>query len=150
MYNPWELQEIYTAISLDYLASRLGTMMWGLYAFTWPYHFLRMPQSGSMPPTLLPTRLSTSDKYLTPDGALQPVRSALLALLETVEQAIDLRFELHNAFFLLREHERIFTYLHEAEVLSQAWDDRQRLGQVCADLSIHRITLGGHERALTY
>jgi class 3 adenylate cyclase/tetratricopeptide (TPR) repeat protein len=69
---------------------------------------------------------------------------------ETIEQAIDLRFELRNALFLLREHERIFAYLREAEVLSQASDDRQRLGQVSAHLSIHCITLGEHEQALAY
>jgi class 3 adenylate cyclase/tetratricopeptide (TPR) repeat protein len=69
---------------------------------------------------------------------------------ETLEQAIDLRFELRNALFLLREHERIFAYLREAEVLSQALDDRQRLGQVSAHLSIHCITMGEHAQALTY
>jgi tetratricopeptide (TPR) repeat protein len=69
---------------------------------------------------------------------------------ETIEQAIDLRFELRNALFLLREHERIFAYLREAEVLSQASDDRQRLGQVSAHLSIHCITMGEHEQALAY
>ena len=51
---------------------------------------------------------------------------------ETIEQAIDLRFELRNALFLLREHERIFAYLRDAEALIQALDDRQRLGQVSA------------------
>jgi class 3 adenylate cyclase/tetratricopeptide (TPR) repeat protein len=69
---------------------------------------------------------------------------------ETVEQAIDLRFELRNALFLLKEHERIFTYLREAEALIQVLDDRQRLGQVSAHLSIHCITMGEHEQALTY
>jgi len=69
---------------------------------------------------------------------------------ELIEQAIDLRFELRNALFLLREHERIFATLREAEALIQVLDDRQRLGQVSAHLSIHCITMGEHEQALTY
>jgi tetratricopeptide (TPR) repeat protein len=69
---------------------------------------------------------------------------------ETIEQAIDLRFELRNALFPLREHERIFAYLRDAEALIQALDDRQRLGQVSAHMSIHCITMGEHDRAIAY
>jgi class 3 adenylate cyclase/tetratricopeptide (TPR) repeat protein len=69
---------------------------------------------------------------------------------ETIEQAIDLRFELRNALFLLREHERIFAYLRDAEALIQALDDRQRLGQVSAHMSIHCIMMGEHDRAIAY
>jgi predicted ATPase len=69
---------------------------------------------------------------------------------ETVEQAIDLRFELRNALFLLREHERIFAYLRDAEALIQALDDRQRLGQVSAHMSIHCLMMGEHDQAIAY
>ena len=48
----------------------------------------------------------------------------------TLEQAIDLRFDLRNALVPLREQARIFAYLREAETLVHVLDDRQRLGQV--------------------
>jgi class 3 adenylate cyclase/tetratricopeptide (TPR) repeat protein len=48
-----------------------------------------------------------------------------------LEQAIDLRLELRNAFLPLGEHGRIFDSLREAENLAHMLDDRQRLGQVC-------------------
>jgi tetratricopeptide (TPR) repeat protein len=48
-----------------------------------------------------------------------------------LEQAIDLRLELRNAFLPLGEHGRIFDRLREAENLAHMLDDRQRLGQVC-------------------
>ena len=48
----------------------------------------------------------------------------------TVEQAIDLRFDLRNALLPLGDQARIFDCLREAETLAQVLDDRQRLGQV--------------------
>jgi tetratricopeptide (TPR) repeat protein len=49
---------------------------------------------------------------------------------EMLEQAIDLRFELRNAFLPLGEYGRSFDHLRKAETLAQALDDRQRLGRV--------------------
>jgi tetratricopeptide (TPR) repeat protein len=48
----------------------------------------------------------------------------------TLDQAIDLRFDLRNALLPLGDQARIFDYLREAETLAQVLDDRQRLGQV--------------------
>ena len=52
----------------------------------------------------------------------------------TLEQAIDLRFDLRTALFPLGESERIFGYLGEAERLVRTLDDRRRLGQLCVYL----------------
>jgi class 3 adenylate cyclase/tetratricopeptide (TPR) repeat protein len=48
----------------------------------------------------------------------------------TLEQAIDLRFDIRNVLLPLGDQARIFNYLREAETLAQVLDDRQRLGQV--------------------
>jgi class 3 adenylate cyclase/tetratricopeptide (TPR) repeat protein len=49
---------------------------------------------------------------------------------DTLEQAIDLRFDLRNALLPLGEQAPIFDHLREAETIAQVLDDRQRLGQV--------------------
>ena len=50
---------------------------------------------------------------------------------DTLEQAIDLRFDLRNALTPLGEHERILDSLRDAEALAEALGDQQRLGWVC-------------------
>jgi len=49
---------------------------------------------------------------------------------DTIEQAIDLRFDLRNVLFELGDHEPILEHLHQAETLAQALDDHRRLGLV--------------------
>jgi class 3 adenylate cyclase/tetratricopeptide (TPR) repeat protein len=49
---------------------------------------------------------------------------------DTLEQAIDLRFDLRNALLPLGDLAPMFEHLREAETLAQVLDDRQRLGQV--------------------
>jgi tetratricopeptide (TPR) repeat protein len=63
---------------------------------------------------------------------------------ETLEQAIDLRFDLRNALFPLAEFGRIEGYLREAERLAQTLDDQRRLGWVSAYMSAHTQATGGH------
>jgi transcriptional regulator with PAS, ATPase and Fis domain/tetratricopeptide (TPR) repeat protein len=48
----------------------------------------------------------------------------------TLEQAIDLRFELRTALYQLGEYERGLGYLREADDLMGLLDDRRRLGQL--------------------
>ncbi len=62
----------------------------------------------------------------------------------TLEQAIDLRFELRNALFPLAEFTRIEGYLREAESLARRLDDQRRLGWVSAYMSIQHLHTGGH------
>ena len=63
---------------------------------------------------------------------------------ETLEQAIDLRFDLRNALFPLAEFGRIEGYLREAEALARTLDDQRRLGWVSAYMSSHHLDTGGH------
>jgi hypothetical protein len=56
----------------------------------------------------------------------------------TLEQAIDLRFNLRHALVTFGEAGRIFGALHEAERLAQTLDDQPRLGQVTAYLTLER------------
>jgi len=63
---------------------------------------------------------------------------------ETLEQAIDLRFDLRNSLFPLAENRRIEGYLQEAEALARRLDDQRRLGWVSAYMSGHHLLTGGH------
>jgi class 3 adenylate cyclase/tetratricopeptide (TPR) repeat protein len=67
---------------------------------------------------------------------------------DTLEQAIDLRFDLRTSLFHLGEFAQIFEHLREAEALAEALGDDRRLAQasdlLCANFNI----LGEHERAI--
>jgi transcriptional regulator with AAA-type ATPase domain/tetratricopeptide (TPR) repeat protein len=67
---------------------------------------------------------------------------------ESLEQAIDLRFELCAALVMLGEHERVLGYLREAEALAERLDDRWRLGRARARLTTHFWLVGDLDRAL--
>ncbi len=62
---------------------------------------------------------------------------------ETVEQAIDLRFDLRNALLPLAEWGRIEGYLREAEALARTIDDQRRLGSVSGYMSGLHLNTGG-------
>jgi class 3 adenylate cyclase/tetratricopeptide (TPR) repeat protein len=63
---------------------------------------------------------------------------------ETLEQAIDVRFELRNALFPLADSGRIEGYLREAEALARTLDDQRRLGWVLVYMCSHHVMTGGH------
>jgi tetratricopeptide (TPR) repeat protein len=67
----------------------------------------------------------------------------------TLEQAIDLRCDLHNALTPLDEQARIFDHLSAAEALAERLDDPQRLGRVTSYLCIYFSTIGEYDRAIT-
>jgi class 3 adenylate cyclase/tetratricopeptide (TPR) repeat protein len=54
---------------------------------------------------------------------------------ETITQGIDVRFELRTELQPLNEHERVLTYLREAEVLASTLEDQSRLGWASVYLS---------------
>jgi class 3 adenylate cyclase/tetratricopeptide (TPR) repeat protein len=62
---------------------------------------------------------------------------------ETLERAIDLRFDLKTSLFPLGEFERIFSYLREAEGLARRVDDQGRLGQMAVHMC-HTLREAGH------
>jgi tetratricopeptide (TPR) repeat protein len=62
---------------------------------------------------------------------------------ETLEQAIDLRFDLRPALFALGDRVRLTEHLREAERLAQALGDQLRLGRVSLHKS-HYLWSTGH------
>jgi predicted ATPase/class 3 adenylate cyclase len=66
----------------------------------------------------------------------------------TMEQAIDLRFELRSALLPLGEVNRVLNYLRETEALAQTLNDRRRLGQATSLLSAQFFFMSDHEQAI--
>jgi class 3 adenylate cyclase/tetratricopeptide (TPR) repeat protein len=62
---------------------------------------------------------------------------------DTLEQAIDIRFDLRTALLPLAEFARIDSYLREAEILARKFDDQRRLGWVSAYMSGNELGTGG-------
>ena len=67
---------------------------------------------------------------------------------DTMEEDIDLRFDLRNAYVQLAEHGRISEHLSAAEALARALDDRLRLARVLGYLSTHFLMVGETDRAI--
>jgi tetratricopeptide (TPR) repeat protein len=63
---------------------------------------------------------------------------------ETREQAIDVRFDLRDAFVPLAEFRRLEAYLREAEALALSLDDQRRLGWASAYFSAFHMVGSGH------
>ncbi|HET7448110.1 MAG TPA: hypothetical protein VFJ49_09405, partial [Methyloceanibacter sp.] len=62
---------------------------------------------------------------------------------ESLEQAIDLRFDLRNALLPLVEWRRIEGYLREAETLARKLNDQRRLASVSGYMSGLHLNIGG-------
>ena len=62
---------------------------------------------------------------------------------ETLEQGIDLRFDLRNALLPLVEWERIEGYLREAEALARKFNDQRRLASVSGYMCGLHLNTGG-------
>ena len=67
---------------------------------------------------------------------------------DTVEQAIDLRFDLRTSLLQLGELSRILDYLREAETLAVTLADQHRLGRLSAYMTNHFFLTGDQDRAL--
>ena len=68
----------------------------------------------------------------------------------TLEQAIDLRFDLRNSLFPLGELERIVGHLRDAEPLARTLADPRRLGLVSAYMANYLWLTGHQTEALTF
>src|SRR5262245_44321467 len=82
-------------------------------------------------------------------GYFQQALAALRHLPEnrdTLEQAIDLRFDLRNSLYPLGEPERVYAYLQEAETLAGALEDSRRLGWVSTYMSNVSWSTGDPDR----
>ncbi|HSB72512.1 MAG TPA: adenylate/guanylate cyclase domain-containing protein [Candidatus Methylomirabilis sp.] len=75
------------------------------------------------------------------EGALTVFRH-LPETRQTLEDAIDLRFDLRASLAPLGEHERVFEYLREAERLCESLDDPRRLGRVYDYMSYYFFLTG--------
>jgi tetratricopeptide (TPR) repeat protein len=69
---------------------------------------------------------------------------------ETVEQAIDLRFDLQTALYPLGASERIVAYLREAERLARTLGDERRLGQLSVHMCHMRVLAGHPTEAIAF
>ncbi|MBI3028002.1 MAG: sigma 54-interacting transcriptional regulator [Candidatus Rokubacteria bacterium] len=67
---------------------------------------------------------------------------------ETIEQAIDLRFDLRNSLHLLGELGRILDHLREAKALAEALDEQRRLGWVSSYMTQYFRLMGDPDRAI--
>lgn len=61
---------------------------------------------------------------------------------ETLQQAIDIRFDIRNVLQPLGDHDRISIYLREAERLAAKLDDPRRIGWIQSYLTDHFWLLG--------
>jgi tetratricopeptide (TPR) repeat protein len=67
---------------------------------------------------------------------------------DTLEQAVDLRFDLHNALMPLDEQARLLDHLYAAEAIAERLADPQRLGRIAGYLCMYFSTRGEHARAI--
>ena len=77
-------------------------------------------------------------------GALQQLPESR----STLEQGIELRFDLRGALYGLAHQERILTILREAEALAEALGDLYRLGQVAAHMGAYFILTANPHQAI--
>ncbi len=66
----------------------------------------------------------------------------------TQEQAIDLRFDLRNAFWSLGDMRQMLDYLREAATLAKALDDQPRLGRVSVYMTAYYRRMGDLDGAV--
>jgi tetratricopeptide (TPR) repeat protein len=66
---------------------------------------------------------------------------------ETLQQGIDLRFDLRTSVQALGEHERVFEHLRDAEILASALGDQDRLGWASAYLCQYLWWMGDSAQA---
>jgi DNA-binding NtrC family response regulator/tetratricopeptide (TPR) repeat protein len=67
---------------------------------------------------------------------------------DTIEQAIDLRFDLRNVLSVLGDHGPVLEHLRQAETLAQALGDQRRLGQVFSYMTREFWQIGDFDRAI--
>jgi tetratricopeptide (TPR) repeat protein len=85
--------------------------------------------------------------------AVADLKQALVALRhlpethETLQQGIDLRFDLRSSLQALGEHERVFEHLRDAETLASAMGDQDRLGWASAYLCQYLWWMGDPAQA---
>ena len=67
---------------------------------------------------------------------------------ETIQLNIDVRVDLRDALLATGDHERIFSYLREAQTLAEALDDQRQLRRVLGFMASHFNTIGDSDEAI--
>jgi class 3 adenylate cyclase/tetratricopeptide (TPR) repeat protein len=98
--------------------------------------YLRQAGAKALARSANPEAVACFEQALTAIGHLPETR-------ETLEQAIDLRFDLRNALHPLGEFERIVSCLREVEGLARRLDDQRRFGQMSVYMC-HNLWMTGH------
>jgi predicted ATPase/class 3 adenylate cyclase len=96
------------------------------------------------------TKAAGRSAYREAVEGFEQARSALSHLPEgpeTLQQHVDLLFELRSSLQALGEHERVFKCLREAEELASSLGDQDRLGWTSAYLSQYLWRMGEPTRA---
>ncbi len=137
------------------LHARIVGVIERIYPDRWTEHVERLAHHavrGEIWEKAVPYLRQAGIKALVPSAnreAVSRFEQALAALghlpetRQTLEQAIDLRFDLRTALFPLGEFARILGYLREAEGLARVLDDQRRLGQLSVYLC-HYFWIIGH------
>ncbi len=68
----------------------------------------------------------------------------------TLENSVDLRFELRHALTVLGDYRHVAEHLNEAEAAAERLGDRHRLGRVCAYIAQCSFSMGAPQRAVQY
>jgi tetratricopeptide (TPR) repeat protein len=92
-----------------------------------------------------------SSVYWEAGGCFEQALFALQHLPENraaMEQAIDLRLNLHGALSPLREYERLLDHLHAAAQLAETLNDQRRLGWVSSFCAHSLWSIGKQDRAI--
>src|SRR5215467_2401837 len=94
---------------------------------------------------------ATRSAYQEVETCIEQALTALQQLparRDLCEHAIDLRFDLRNAFNALGKNEQIPEVLRQAEALAATLDDQRRLGWIAAYMTQYFWNIGDQERAL--
>ena len=83
------------------------------------------------------------------EQALEAVRH-LPETPDTLKHAVDFRFEIRNALFMLGDFEQGLKYLEEARAAAVALNDRSRLGMLFNFMTAHAQIQGNSEQAINY
>jgi tetratricopeptide (TPR) repeat protein len=98
-------------------------------------------------------KASARSAYREASAYLEQALAALRHLPEnrdTLEQAIDLRFEFRRVLLPLGEFRRIHNLLRDAATLAEALDDQRRLGEVCRTICGSSWQMGDYGPALEF
>jgi class 3 adenylate cyclase/tetratricopeptide (TPR) repeat protein len=69
---------------------------------------------------------------------------------DTLRHAVDFRFEIRNALFMLGDFEQGLNYLEQARATAVALNDRSRLGMLFNFMTAHSQIQGNSEQAIGY